>query len=163
MSDSTTRRIPLTQGRFALVDAADFEMLSRFIWCVSSGYPATNVGAGSSKRLVRMHRMLLLPDVGHEVDHINRDPLDNRRANLRLCSHHENSWNMSSRGRGSSRYKGVSWSKVRSRWLVHIRVHPRLIYLGYFDSEVDAARAYDAAAVRYRGEFARLNVPDERA
>ena len=162
MSDSTTRRIPLTQGRFALVDAADFEMLSHWKWYYcSTGYAKSYNGGGRyrGKPFARMHRVIMLPDPGQDVDHINGDTLDNRRANLRVCTHQENTRNQGPRG-GTSRFKNVCWDKAQSAWRVHTIVNYTSVQIGMFGDEIEAAKAYDAFAVAHLGEFARLNFPE---
>ena len=94
------------------------------------------------------------------VDHINRNSLDNRRANLRLATHDENARNrVKINKKCSSIYKGVCWNKHHKKWQGQIQVQRKSMHLGYFDDELDAARAYDAAAEKYHGEFACLNFP----
>lgn len=95
----------------------------------------------------------------HEIDHINRDKSDNRWKNLRQATRLENSRNRSPRSDALSGFLGVSWSRKNDRWRASICVNKRPRSLGYFDLEVDAARAYDASALLYFGEFASLNFP----
>ncbi len=103
-----------------------------------------------------MHRMIL--DVSSElfVDHINHNGLDNRKANLRAATPLQNSWN-NQRERGRNRFRGVLWNKVAKKWQVQVNHSGKHISGGYFDDEVEAARAYDEAAKKLRGEFAVLN------
>lgn len=163
-------KIPLTQGKFALVDAADFDRISAFKWCANRN----TLGKFTAVRLVRvgpkkwrtiyMHREIIGAPPGHGVDHISRDSLDNRRANLRLCTHSTNGFNRSKTKNNTSGYKGVFRSSSLSRpWLAKICVKGRQIYLGTYVSRVDAARAYDAGAIRYHGEFAATNFRMEEA
>jgi hypothetical protein len=143
--------IPLTQGASALVDESDFEMLSRFRWYLhSAGYAATK------RARAYMHRMILLPDPGQYVDHINGNKLDNRRCNLRVCTMAENLAAGTFKRGLSSSYRGVCWSKREGKWLAQIAK----TRLGMFADEEEAARAYDAAAADRYGEFARLNFPE---
>lgn len=115
---------------------------------------------GSDKR-IWLHRFLLGVDERFTfVDHINGNGLDNRRENLRTCTPKENSVNSQNRS-GSSIYRGVGWSKQSDKWLARISNDGRLIHIGLFDEEEDAARAYDAAAQRLHGSFARLNFAQE--
>jgi hypothetical protein len=102
------------------------------------------------------------PD-GKVVDHINHNGLDNRRANLRVVSQISNTWN-SRQGRrfGSSQYKGVSWAKRRSKWVATISTNGKKRFLGHFDDEIQAAKAYDKAAKKYRGHYAYLNFPQKK-
>jgi len=91
-------------------------------------------------------------------DHINGDGLNNRKVNLREASRAENSWNSGkSRGVSRSKYKGPAWDSRDKRWEVRISVNGRRIYLGRFKNEVEAAKAYDAAAKKYHGRYANLN------
>lgn len=161
------RFVPLTRGLFAKVDASDFADVSRWNWCASpSGNGLIYVARGRTPEErqatgkhapVLLHRYLMgEPD--EDVDHKNLDPLDNRRENLRKASAQQNGANSRSRV-GSSQFKGVSWT--RGEWRASIRLHYRTIHLGKFDSEEDAARAYDEAARRLHGEFARVNFPRE--
>lgn len=155
--------IPLTQGKFALVDEADYESLARYSWHPSGSvtrYPYAvrtprasegEVGHGN----IRMHRQIMEAPDGLDVDHANHDTLDNRRANLRVCTRAQNSIN--SVLRSPSGYRGV-YAKS-GKWCASI-TGARQIHLGTFGSPVDAARAYDDAARRYHGEFAVLNFPD---
>jgi AP2 domain/HNH endonuclease len=95
------------------------------------------------------------------VDHINGNGLDNRRTNLRPATSAENARNRRSQRGSSSPYKGVSWIRSRRNWRANLRVGDRLIHLGSYTDPADAARAYDAAALKYFGEFARLNFPED--
>jgi hypothetical protein len=96
-----------------------------------------------------------------EVDHVNGDGLDNRRSNLRVCTHAENARNQSSRTRMStSRFRGVVWAKDRRKWRAMIGDNGRTVHLGNFTDEIEAAQAYDRAAREMYGAFARLNFPE---
>ncbi len=100
-----------------------------------------------------MHRVILQPTDGKQTDHINHNTLDNRRQNLREATPLENSRNKK-QGKGKSRYKGVS--PVKGRWIAQIGIGGQN-YIGSYKTEIDAAKAYDAAAMKHFGEFARLN------
>lgn len=152
------KQIPLTRGQVALVDDADYDWLNQWKWQETNGYATRKVFRNGVRTSLRMHRALVGLDVadGMQVDHINANPLDNRRSNLRLCSNGQNRQNC----RGSqktSRFKGVYYPKNERRCRASIRVNKHTIHLGTFDSETDAARAYNAAAMQHFGEFARLN------
>lgn len=151
------KRITLLRGQITLVDDADFVTLSQHLWhYVTPGYVVRNVHVGPDHRrhTERMHRVILGAQLGEVVDHINGDGLDNRRENLRLASHQENTWNQKKRP-GRSIYKGVSW--LQGMWGAHIRVDNVLMYLGRFPTQAEAAEAYNRAAIEHFGEFARLN------
>ncbi len=97
--------------------------------------------------------------IGMDSDHRNLDRSDNRRANLRLATPSQNRMNrrrLKSLNK-TSRWKGVGWCKDRAKWRARIRVNKRLIHLGRFANEIDAAKVYNNAAIKYHREFARLN------
>ncbi|OHB59610.1 MAG: hypothetical protein A2173_09145, partial [Planctomycetes bacterium RBG_13_44_8b] len=111
--------------------------------------------------IVYMHRQILPVPKGLYVDHINRDGLDNRKANLRPATHSENCRNRGKmRGNYSSRYKGVHWDKDKQKWRANVRVDKKLTHLGYFTDETEAAKIYDATAKVYHGKYAALNFAD---
>jgi len=155
--------IALTQGLFALVDAADAAWLSRWKWCAArhgkTFYAVRQplLSEGRGKRLVAMHSELLLGLKG--LDHADRDGLNNRRSNLRLPP----TWahQMANRGKAagkSSQYLGVSWTTRLGSWRASLHIGGgKLLYLGQFATEVEAARAYDRAKVERFGEYANLN------
>lgn len=156
--DEKYAHVPLTRGMFALIDSADILMVESHSWCAhrsSSGFYATSRIEG---KLIFMHHFVLgvANDVG--IDHRNGDRLDNRRDNLRLATAQQNMRNQRPRG-GSSRFKGVHWNRRSGKWQASLSVDYRYVYLGLFTDEAEAARAYDAAAIRLFGEFARLNFP----
>lgn len=149
--------IPLTQGKVALVDNSDFRMLRKWAWSFARGY-AFRMEKGKP---LSMHRFLMNPPIGMEVDHRDGNPLNNQRSNLRICNDQQQSWNTRKVSRPTtSRFKGVCWSKRSNNWLAKIRANSRQKNLGHFYNEVEAALAYDRAAIHYFGEFARLNFPE---
>ena len=157
--------IPLTQGKVAIVDAADYEWLSQWKWCASRRGDTFRVQRAEylgyrSQRSIFMHRAIMRPDAGSVVDHINHDPLDNRRANLRVCSQSENVRNRTSANRSSSKFLGVGWYARNSKWHARIQVNGLGLHIGYYDDETEAARSYDAAARLHFGDFANLNFKD---
>lgn len=108
-----------------------------------------------------MHREVLKAPKGKEVDHKNRNKLDNRKENLRLCSRAENAINTPQK-KGSSRYRGVKWDHTRNKWYVSLKFNGTSYFVGRFKDEDEAALAYNKEAVKLHGEFARLNeVKDE--
>jgi hypothetical protein len=151
------RRIPLGDGQYAYVDAADYEWLSRYHWHLENGYAARR----EKNKYIYMHREIMKPPRGKIVDHANHNKLDNSRPNLRVCTRPENQLNLRKRRGSSSRFKGVAYDKRRGKWCAKIYFKGERTWLGYFDEEVEAARAYDSKAVELFGEFAHLNVPEE--
>jgi hypothetical protein len=163
--------IPLTQGLFATVDLEDLERAKQFKWYPQRArridgseriYVSRNIPARDGKKTMeKLHRFILNAAAGLDVDHVNGDGLDNRKSNLRECSRSQNNGNSNPRA-GTSTFKGVSWHGQRNKWRAQIRANGKRQHLGLFTNEVDAARAYDEAAIQHFGEFARLNFPGER-
>lgn len=156
------KRIPLSRGRYALVDDEDFERLVTFRWhCDSYGYAKRSIHIGNRKhRNVAMHREILgITDSDILVDHMNGDRVDNRRSNLRLSTKSTNGCNRNKTRANTSGYKGVTkHNQCKSdRWIAQIRVNNRNRYLGLFTTPELAAAAYNRAAVTHFGEFAKLN------
>ena len=151
------KTIPLGDGLYAYVDAADYEWLNQWHWRVHNGY----AGRQEKGKLIFMHRQILQPPVGKVTDHINGNRLDNTRANLRNVTPGQNMHNKGKHFGSASIYKGVFYEESRHQWQARIYLRKRYFFLGRFDSEVEAARAYDRAAVELFGEFARLNFPEE--
>lgn len=146
--------IPLTQGKSTVVDDDDYELLSLRKWhYLKIGYAARR----TEEQYIYMHREIMSAPTGMEVDHINGDGLDNRRSNLRVCTHAENMRNRKLAKDNTSGYIGVTWNKERSKWQSQIGVSGKNINIGCFPAIEDAARAYNEAAKKYFGEFARLN------
>lgn len=157
-------RIPLTKGRFAIVDAADAEWLGQWRWCFSGrrktadgGYASRGTWDGQRCSIIYMHRLIAAPSGGEHVDHINGDKLDNRRANLRLCSPSENLCNKGPQCNNRSGFKGVSLHAASGRWSAQITRHGIHHYLGLFETPEVAAEEYNAAAIRLHGQFAFTN------
>ncbi len=163
----TFRRIKLTQGKYAIVDVEDFEQLNQHKWlCTHAGYALraapNKSGKGPKQVKIPMHRLLCLVPDGMFVDHINRNPLDNRKANLRPATHRQNVWNRKlTRKTKKTRYTGVHWDNRREKWQVLVRIDGRNRGFGSYADEVEAARAYDRVAKQHRGEFAVLNFPEK--
>jgi hypothetical protein len=162
----TYRRIWLGEGEFTILDQQDYYRLSKYKWYIKGNfgkfYAARNYKYDSRQtKTVSMHREIMNAPGGLLVDHRNRDGLDNRRENLRLATYSQNNCNKIKRKNTSSKFTGVCFNKQGKRWGVNISNKGKRIFLGYFDSEIDAAKAYDEAAKKYHGEFARLNFPEE--
>jgi len=154
------RYIPLTRGKYAIVDAADYEQLNRHKWCASFTGKRFYAYRKDHGRSTLMHRVLTNCPAGMVVDHIDGNGLNNRRSNLRVCTPTQNVRNCGPI-RKSSKFKGVCYNKRWGQWVVWIRYDGRNIFVGRFDDEIEAARAYDRQAAVLFGEFAYLNFPHE--
>jgi len=160
-----SKQIELTQGKSAIIDDADFEWLNRWKWhyCAdknSNGYAARTQKVDGKQIKISMHRLILDAPTNSQVDHINGDGLDNRQSNLRLATHTQNTRNGRAR-EGTSVYKGVSFYHG-GRWQAQINTGHHVLCLGYYATQWDAAKAYNEAALKHHGEFARINVlPDK--
>lgn len=150
--------IKLTKGKFAQVD--DESNLEVFTWhCTTAGYAARRQlkAEGGYRKIIYMHRQITKAgDSLLDVDHINGDKLDNRIENLRLVTHAQNMLNWDNR-RGTSIYRGVSWNSERNKWKAQIQLNNKNKPIGRFNTEIEAAKAYDLEAKKLFGEFARLN------
>jgi len=154
-------KIPLTQGRFTKVDPDDYPWLAQFRWHRKTNPNATYAVrtitiAGKSKRIF-MHRLIMSTPAHLVCDHVNHDGLDNRKANLRNCTIRQNNANSRSARGASSKYKGVSWNRTRKKWAAYVKKDNKQLYLGLFENEIAAAKAYDKKAGELFGKFASLN------
>ncbi len=148
------KQVNLTQGKVALVDDEDYGFVMRWTWSLS----AKGYAQEGHYHKQYMHRLLTQCPKGKQVDHINGDKLDNRRDNLRICTHGQNLCNqMPQQRKKTSIYKGVFLVKGAKTWTARIRKDRKNINLGRFQDEREAAIAYNAAAKIHHGEFARLN------
>jgi len=161
------KKIPLTQGKFAIVDDEDFDCLNQWKWQATfdgyNWYAVRAVKYDGKRTSQMMHRQILglAADDKRQVDHCNRNGLDNRQENIRICNSSQNQHNGKKNKHGlSSQYKGVSWHKQVQKWTAQLVVFGKHLYLGCFNNEVDAAKVYDKAAVEHFGEFARVNFPN---
>lgn len=168
------KEIPLTKGKVAIVDDADHEWLSKYAWnCNAYGYAVTSTpDEDGIWRHKFMHRLIMQPpgeyNIGpsgrkypkYLVDHIDGNKSNNQRSNLRICTHAES---LQNRGKFAnskySIYKGVTLNKRNSRnpWKVKIKCDGKYIHIGMYPTQEAAALAYNEAALKYHGEFARLN------
>ena len=162
-----SKKIALTQEKFAIVDDEDFDWLNKWKWYAA--YDAKRdrwcaqrfEGGRSNRKCIKMHRQILNAYKGEVVDHKDKNALNNTIQNLRKCSNEENLHNTKGKCSRKSKYKGVHRInrnyQLKLPWVAEIAVNKHHIHLGYFASEIEAAHAYDKAAIRYHGEFACLN------
>lgn len=143
----------LANGREFIVDLQDRSLVEPHRWHISNhGYAARHDGP----KKVQIHQLLLIVEDGFEVDHKNRNKLDDRRSNLRPAEHFKNCFNCNLRRNKTSRFRGVFLDKRRSVWRAEIRSNGRTVFIGSFKNEEDAALAWNEAALE-RGEFAVFN------
>jgi hypothetical protein len=143
-----SKQIQLSQGKYAIVDDEDYECFIRFKWLYTKrGYASAGFNL--------MHRVVIGALDGEIVDHIDGDKLNNQKSNLRVCTLAENQWNTSVRIKNKSGFKGIY--AHQGKWAARIRCNGGRFYLGVFSCPIEAAKAYNSAAIQYHGEFANLN------
>jgi hypothetical protein len=152
------RYIALTKGKFALVDAADYEWLSQYRWHATGMHGRYYAATVINKKAVTMHRMILNPPPGKVADHHDGNGLNNSRTNLRNCTRQQNRHNTRPTGK-TSQYIGVT--RRGQKWIAKITHKKKCHFLGPFDTEIEAAKARDKKALQLHGEYAWLNFPDE--
>lgn len=148
-------------NKTTLVDDEDYEKLSQYKWYISScGYAlrkGRKLKGEKQGKAIYMHRLILnLVDSNRLTDHVSGNRLDNRKLNLRACNRQENAANSKSR-KGTSKYKGVYWHKKGKKWVSGLKPKGKYVYLGCFDDEIEAAKAYDNKVKELFGEFAKTN------
>ncbi len=164
-------KIPLTQGQVAIIDAEDFERVSQYKWYANFDPRYADGGRFIAKTEIRinqkrtglyLHRFILSASKGIEVDHKNGNTLDCRKKNLRLASRSQNNCNKTKVSSNTSGFKGVYFNKKlrRKPFFSFIQTNKKIVFLGYYHTAEEAAKAYDAGAVKYHGEFAKLNFPE---
>jgi hypothetical protein len=161
--DDQSRCIPLTKGKFAIVDAADYDWLSGYRWFVmesrrgGQSYAATSIEG----KTIPMHRLIMNPPPGMVVDHFDGNGLNNRRSNLRVCKPEQNRFNLRPRKNKKSRFVGVYQDKrYPGKWYAAVQCRGKVLRLGPFKDEVEAAIARDLEAIKQHGPYAHLNFPD---
>ena len=141
-----------------IIDDEDWEKIKDYHWHVSCGYARTG------KKRILMHRLIMNAlDCNLEIDHINRNKLHNRKINLRACSHKENSMNVTKSKGTSSKYKGVYLDKRINKTYIRsgVKIDGIRKHIGYYNTEIEAAIAYDVEAKKIFGEFANLNFKEK--
>lgn len=149
--------ITLTKGYTAVIDAADVPLVSDGNWTAlvvkHTVYARRVLGPTGNQRAYYLHRVIVGSPEGLEIDHWDRNGLNNRRGNLRLATPEENRRNQGLSVKNRSGFKGVGWDKDAGKWRARIMVKSKLIHLGMFDIKEDAAAAYAKASAELHGEF----------
>ena len=159
-----TIHIPLTQGKVAIIDDADLDLVSGYRWQARKDdrrwYAQTVVRrADGSRTTLNMHRLILgLADQKAHTDHVNGNGLDNRRTNLRACSQAENQWNCGTQANNTSGFKGVNCDKSSGKWRARITVEGKRMNLGLYPTPQEAHQAYCKAAIELHGDFANFGM-----
>jgi len=161
--ETNIAEIPLTQGCHAIVDSENISLLNTHRWCTSVIGNLRYAKRKVKGKVVLMHREIMNAPAGMQIDHINGNGLDNRKANLRVCTVSQNQQNSTKRAHCSSKFKGVALSKNQKKWMARICINGKKIYIGRYKSEFEAAEAYDNKAIELFGEFANLNFPSQQS
>ena len=158
--------VPLTQGYTAIIDAEDVKLVEQYNWhswvakredgTVKKVYAVRNINYDDKRILIQMHRVLFAVPEGYEVDHEDCDGLNNRKYNLRISTHQQNTRNQKLSIANKTGYKGVVWNPNHGKYTASIRNKGKKYHLGSFDTKEKAAKAYAEASKKYHGEFGRL-------
>lgn len=162
------KEIKLTQNQVTLVDDEDYVWLCKNTWYAHKyphSYYAERHGrkkVDKHNRILKMHKEIWIfhnstIPTGYTIDHINNNGLDNQKENLRLATYQQNSFNRRANKNSSSKYKGISYYKNTNKWRAQIKHNGKLIHLGLFDNEIDAAKVYDKEALKLYKEYAKFN------
>ncbi len=152
------KEIPLTQGYVALVDDEDYAYLSQFKWNAKKSPRSIYAKRKINNRDVTLHRFILgISDPSIKIDHWDGDGLNNQRHNLRVANDQQNQRNRRLNLNSTSGFKGVTWRKDLKKWNAALEIKTKRLHLGYFDCPLEAACAYDMAAIKHFGEFAHCN------
>ena len=159
--DQLNCRVYFNDGSFFVIDTQDLPAVSQFTWFLGKrGYPVAHASRKSStpNKTFPLHRYLMNPEDGYDIDHITGDKMDNRRSNLRVCTHQENMFNQTLKSSNKTGFCGVSKNRRTGTYEAYLHINGSKKYLGMYSSAEEAARVRDEAAMLYYGEYARLNM-----
>lgn len=156
-----TLKSPKYGVKEVLIDDEDYDKIKGYIWHIYKRpytfYCGTFYKIDGKQKTIDLHRFLTNCPKGFDVDHINRDGLDNRRSNLRICTRSQNIQNQKIHKDNRYGARGLYWDKSRKKWQVRICINYKTIHIGRFENKEDAINAYNEAAKKYHGEFARVS------
>jgi hypothetical protein len=156
------KEIQLTNEIFTIVDDEDFEYLNQWKWYLlksKTNYYAIRTSRPENK-LIQLHRVVIQAKKGEIVDHVNRNKLDNRKSNLRICTISQNNQNRKISKLNKSGFNGVSWNSNNKKWVAQIACNNKKVHIGFFNDPIEAAKAFNEAAIKFHKEFANLNKID---
>jgi len=151
------KEIELNHGYITLIDDEDYELISSWKWFANDSRGIIYARGYKNGKRIMMHRLIMSTPEGMDTDHINHNSLDNRKENLRICTHSQNNQNMKKPKGNKSGYKGVFWNKKNKNWRSTITCNGKQIEVGSFDNAIDAAKAYDKKSRELSKEFSSTN------
>ena len=154
------KEINLTQNKVALVDDEDFKWLNKWKWHAKKEKNTFYARRKKNGKTILMHRVVMFPKDGSEIDHKYYNGLNNQKNNLRICTKQQNIWNTQPYANKSSKFKGVCWHKSTQKWQARISFNYEKTLIGFFKFEIDAAIAYNSKAKQFFGEYAYQNIID---
>ena len=151
------QQIKTSKDEEIIIDEDEFNNLKQYTWYISNGYVLGKI----NNKQIRLHRYIMKCDnIIKVVDHINKNPLDNRKSNLRICTRQQNNCNSTKRKNATSKYHGVYFNKRSKSWNTSCSIDGKFKHIGYFKNEIDAAKAYDNYIKLNGTEFYNLNFPE---
>ena len=157
---NSMKNIYLTKDKYTIVDDEDYKYLNQWKWRLhSKGYAYRNEKRikNHTRKGILMHRQIMKLNSQKEIDHINRNKLDNRKNNLRISSSTQNHMNKEKSKNNTSGYKGITYDKRKNKWMAQIQKNKKNIFIGYFNDKKSAATAYNRKAKELFNNFAFLN------
>ena len=156
-------KLYLTNGGFTLIDKKDWGRVSKYKWCKYQHHNTIYVRNTDRKNgKIFLHRFIINAQDNDVVDHINGNGLDNRKCNLRICTNQQNIFNSCAhKDSFYSDYKGISYDRSRKKWVAQLTFNYKRVLSRRFNNEIEAAKAYNIAAIKYFGKYAYLNIIKE--
>lgn len=152
-----SKNLKLSNGGYTIIDNIDYELVKNYKWYKIKKRNTWYARTCIQKKCVYIHRLIMNHPEGMMIDHLDGNALNNRRNNLRICTVGQNNRNTRKRKGGTSKYKGVSWCKEKMKWVAHIKVNYKSKNMGCFNNEIEAAEAYNKAALLHFGDYAYIN------